>query len=272
MEEVKILAQSRAAYYGDGCFELLRSYQGRFVALDRHIDRLKAGMEYLGIKIPSAFTEHYFAHIIEKLLDRSELNDIDARIRIQVWRNGKPGYVTEKMSRGSFLITVAPIVQRIRSLKLAIVEQNMIPNELLNTSFKLSNGIHYILAERQAAEAGADSALMLTTKSYISQEVNSNIFWLKGNVIFTPSVECDILPGISRQILIDVLTEENNYDLVTGKFTIDDLDDAESVWLTNSVNEILPVSVINENTYCIDNDDFIKIRKLFKDRIRYLWL
>lgn len=272
IDEVKIMARSRAVYYGDGCYELLRSYQGRFVALDRHIDRLKAGMKYLDIKISSAITEYYFAHIIEILLEKSELNDTDAKIRIQVWRNGEPGYTTEKESRGSFLVTVSPITERIRSIHLGIAEQKRIPQNILNTKYKLSNGIHYIIAERQAKEAGADGALMLTVDNFISQTPKSNIFWLKGGIIYTPADECDILPGISRKILMDLIEKETDYKINTGQFLLKDLNDAQAVWTINSIEEMVPVSQVGETRFQIDQPDLIKIRKKYKDKIRYLWL
>jgi branched-subunit amino acid aminotransferase/4-amino-4-deoxychorismate lyase len=272
LEEVKIRAQSRAAYYGDGCFETLRSYQGRFVALDRHIDRLKDGMKYLGIKIPSAFTEHYLAHIIEKLLEQSELIEVDARIRIQVWRNGTPGYQTEIDSRSTFLVTVAPIIQRVQPLTMAVVEQRKIPGNLISSSFKLSNSISYILAERQAKGKKADEALMLTTDGYISEAATANLFWLKKKTVHTPSSDCDILPGITRDLLINLIEQDTDFKIHEGKYTLEDLNSAEAVWITNSIKEMNSVSKINDVMYKIDHPAYQILKKLLKDRIRYLWL
>jgi branched-subunit amino acid aminotransferase/4-amino-4-deoxychorismate lyase len=167
---------------------------------------------------------------------------------------------------------VAPILQSVEPITLAVVKQRKIPGSLISSSFKLSNSISYILAERQAKEKIADEALMLTIDGYISEVATANLFWLKKNTVYTPSKECDILPGITRDLLITLIKQDTDYKIREEKYTMDDLKGAEAVWITNSIKEMNAVSKINDVTYKNDHPAYQILKKLFKDRIRYLWL
>jgi branched-subunit amino acid aminotransferase/4-amino-4-deoxychorismate lyase len=78
-----------------------------------------------------------------------------------------------------------------------IISKKGVPGECRPASLKLSNMLHYRNAFREAADAGADDALMLTVMA-IAESSIANIFWKKENEVYTPSPACDILPGIMR--------------------------------------------------------------------------
>jgi len=85
-------------------------------------------------------------------------------------------------------------------------------------------------------------------------------------------LECDILPGITRGLLMTLIEQDTDYKIREGKYTMEDLSSAEAVWITNSIKEMNSVSKINDVTYTIDHPAYQTLKKLFKDRIRYLWL
>jgi len=237
--EANIPAISRGAVYGDGCFETLKSYHGKFLALDKHIDRLNAGMAYLGITAPKESTEGRYAYIIQDLLERNQLLDSDARIRIQIWRMGPLGYQTAEYSDAILLVNTFSIGSTLLPLNLYNVQRRRIPNVCLPSHLKLSNGLNYILAQREAAVMGNGEALMRTIQGHISETSMANIFWVRDGVLETPALECDVLPGITRQLIMDAA--EAIMPVSEVVVTPDVLQQAECVFTSNSLRELHPV-------------------------------
>jgi len=82
----------------------------------------------------------------------------------------------------------------------------------------------------EAVRRGFDDALILNTKGFIAEASRSNIFFVNKNRLFTPSLECGCLPGITRQAVIDI-AERAGIKVIEGKFTLIDLYKAEKLSL-----------------------------------------
>ncbi|MEX2640439.1 MAG: aminotransferase class IV [Balneolales bacterium] len=268
-DEAVIPAVSSAASYGDGCFETLRAYSGRLPALGRHLNRLKRSMTYLGMAIPDGFTPEYFTEEADRLLERNALKETDARVRLQIWRVGPLGYGSGDDDPVSFLLTATPLAGPGGAVSLFVATRRRIPSEALGSGFKLSNGLNYILARREAVKNGFNDALMLDCRNRISETTIANIFWKSGNDVFTPSVGCDLLPGITREIQLEWLQGQNNLSVHTGEFTLEDLMKAGTAWLTNSVQEVMPVSFVNETPFNEDDPFLEKLKQEYRKRIRH---
>jgi 4-amino-4-deoxychorismate lyase len=103
-----------------------------------------------------------------------------------------------------------------------------------------------VLAKRELAASGASAGaegLMLTREGWLAEGVVSNLFFLKEGVVRTPAVETGILPGITRALTLE-LARSLGYRTEEGYYTIEDLLRADEVWLTGSVQELVPVTRI----------------------------
>ena len=129
---------------------------------------------------------------------------------------------------------------------------------------KLSNSINYIKAAQEAKKKGGDDALMLTIDKNISETTISNIFWIKGNQVFTPSLNCDLLPGVTRSILIELISQDSELELVEGEFKLEEVYSAEAVFCTNSVMEMKSVSSVDDHSFEIGHLNFEKLKDDFK--------
>lgn len=258
---------SRGLMYGDGVFETFRTYAGKTLLLDKHIDRLLEGLKLLAINPRSEFKPDRLRQILYNLLKKQQLLNTDAIIRMQVWRGGERGYHPQKNSDTHFSITASVCPDDFSPPTLASVEQRRIPSQSLPSHVKLTNGINYILASRQASEKGADDALMQTIGGWISETTIANIFWCKGDTIFTPDTDCDLIPGITRDVVTTLIKEQNHWQLEEGKYSLSHLSDADAVWICNSVREILAVRKIDGSSFNIDHPVILNLQAQY-DRFR----
>lgn len=254
---------SRGLMYGDGVFETLRTYKGKTLLLEDHLNRLHSGMYMLGMKVDTHVKVEALKERIWKLLDKKQLLNVDAIIRLQVWRDGQRGYHPKTDSNIHYSITGSACPEDFRPPALATVKQRRIPSQSMPSFAKFTNGINYIMAARQASEKGGDDALMQTIDGYISETTIANIFWVRGDTIFTPDKECDLIPGITRNIILEMIGESNRWKCQEGKYTLDHLLDADSVWICNSVREVLAVEKIDSEKFDTDHPVIKKLQERY---------
>ncbi len=259
--EVTIFPVNRGMMYGDGCFDTLTGYQGRFLHLEEHFDRLKQGAGYLGMDVD--FDLASFRSKLQELLSANSMEHEDAVLRVQCWREGGRGYYTDSR-KAAWLTTCSARQENAEPLRLATASVRAIPPEALARKYKLSNGLNYIQAAREARSLGADDALMLTVNGVVSETSVANIFWVKDSTVYTPSEECDLLPGITRKILIGLIREMKDTQLEEGRFTPDAVLRADAVWCSNSVREILAVQSLDEQRFDPDHACIRELRSHFK--------
>lgn len=240
--------ESRAVRYGDGCFETFRSYKGAFLELQDHIDRLEGALAYLKISSPLSLERKSLKDQVHSLLRKNNLANEEAVVRLQVWRNGNRGFAIPSNANAGYSISVSPLPDIARSVSLSTVATRRIPSQALDPRFKLSNSINYIRASAEAQAQGADDALMQTIDGKVSETTIANIFWFIDEKVFTPSESCDILPGITRKLLIKLMKEELGITCNEGTFQPSDIYKAECAWICNSVREIVPIQQIDDHT------------------------
>ncbi|MEO1021553.1 MAG: aminotransferase class IV [Bacteroidota bacterium] len=253
--------QSRGLMYGDGCFETLRTYDSYFLKWEERIERLSEGMEYLKLAVP--FSSPYLKEAIQRLLRMNGKARDDAMVRIQCWRDGARGYYSAS-KKANWSVSVQAIPESSDQLSLHTSSVRAIPSVSLSRAVKLSNALNYVLAAKEANEHHYDDALMLTINGNVSEATSANMFWIKGNTVFTPSVECDLLPGIIRSMVIDVV-RESGFSIQEGKFLLTDLLEADFAFATNSVKEILRVSSVDHRRFPERNAVYTFIKRAFEN-------
>ena len=166
------------------------------------------------------------------------------------------------------------IVRNIRSYKLdnnknkySLKISNVIRNTEKGTSPSIKAGGNYLnsrYAKIEAIEHGYDDALMINHKGFISEATGSCIFFLKDGALFTPSLDCDILPSITRYRIIS-LCKKNRIKVIEGRYKPGDLIRSDAAFLCGSMIEIMPISNIDNMKFDTSNSSmFRNIVKLYK--------
>ena len=245
--EGHISLRDRGFLYGDGIFETLRSYNGTPFKLAEHLERLHSSARKL--KIPFEYTIKELTKNVKELL---EINNIpDAYIRITLSRGiGNNGLGINDNLESTLLIQNKPFMSYEKELYKKGMSLN-VSRARRSTScpiscHKTTNLLTSILLKEEAKEKSAQEAIILNTDGYVAECIVSNIFIVDSRKVITPSLDTNILPGITRKIVLDIC-KNNNISVSEDRFRIETLIKADEVFITNSLMEIMPIAEVEDN-------------------------
>ncbi|MCF6154707.1 MAG: aminodeoxychorismate lyase [Candidatus Brocadia sp.] len=238
----------RGFLYGDGLFETLRAYDKKPFRLEDHVTRLSNSVQHFGI--PFHYTPLQIRHIIEQLLTRNNLPD--AYIRMTLSRgSGANGLIPTGICNPTFVIYTKPFIAYSATLYKTGV--SLITSHIQRSTtcpisaHKTLNYLTNYLVKKEAVEKGVHDAIILNTEGHVAECAVSNIFIVERGTVITPSLQANILPGITRKIILE-LSKENGIHVSEELFGMERVRAAEEVFLTNSLMEIMPVSKIEGRT------------------------
>jgi branched-chain amino acid aminotransferase len=211
------------------------------------VDRLYRSAEAIELKIPMTKTR-----MIEAVIETLKANSLrDAYIRPIVTRGvGDLGLDPRKCLKPTvFIITdkIKLYPRKFYQEGLEIITAKTRRNfpKALDPRIKSLNYLNNILAKIDAIKAGTEEAIMLTYNEYVAECTGDNIFIVKGGVLMTPPVEIGALEGITRDAVIG-LVKNIGIDFSAKLLKVDDLYDADEVFLTGTAAEIIPVVSIDK--------------------------
>ncbi|MCL5071282.1 MAG: aminotransferase class IV [Actinobacteria bacterium] len=240
--------------YGDGVFETLRGYKGKLFKLEEHISRLFSSLKQL--KYNPHFDKKYIKSAVYKLLSQNSLLQHDAYIKIIVTRNRYGNRFRYDLQIKPNLIIIAkkldpyPDEYYKNGIKITTsdLKRSAIGNDLYR--FKLLNYFENIYVRNEAYGKQSLEGIFLTRDRLILEGSMSNIFYVKNSKVITPPLTQNILPGITRQVVIN-LCRKNNIKVSERRIHYFDIIRADEVFLTNSLMEIIPVKEID--IYKVEN-------------------
>lgn len=252
--EAKVSVFDHGFLYGDGIYETMRVYDGVVFMIDEHIERLYRSASLIGLSIPQKIADIKIA-IYETLKANSLTN---AYVRLTISRGyGQLGLDPDLCKEPTFVVITNEFKNYPKSyyeegIKLIIASVRRNLKEALNPQIKSLNFLNNILAKIEAKQADAYEAIMLNAAGHLTEGTISNIFFVTDGILCTPSVECGILDGITRALVID-LAVKNGIEVKEGAFTTDDLCRASEVFITNTTMEVMPARRVDKG---VDKTEF----------------
>jgi branched-chain amino acid aminotransferase len=247
--DAHLSAFDRGFQLGDGVFETLRAYAGRPIELLEHIDRLRRSADGLSIQLPTDVGGRVETAIAE-LLEAEGLAgpNGDAAIRITVSRGPivARGLVPADDPVAPTLVVQAwpvsppPPGNLEQGLRLVSSSVRRDPSNPL-AGLKTTSRADHVFARLEARAAGADDALFLTIDGRLSEATSANLFLVAGRRLATPSLDCAVLVGTTRQWLLR-WAPAAGLDPWEGSLRPDELLAADEAFLSSSVAGILPVT------------------------------
>ena len=256
--EASISLRDTGLLHAAGVFTTMRSYGGKVFRLPQHLARIRQSCDALFI--PIQYKDEILAAAIEELLSRNELSD--ARLRLTITR----GTARQNPLHGTQLepnafITAAPLEPYPqgfyeRGLTVILLDEQKLNPYDLQAGHKTLNYFSRLAALREANRRAAGEALWFNVHNYLQSGSIANVFVVKNNTLITPPARIDlrdqavaeatpyaksnVLPGVTRGAVLDI-AKENGIAVQYAGIDVNQLLDADEIFLTNSIMGVMPV-------------------------------
>ncbi len=229
--------------YGYGLFETMRAYGGQVFRLDGHLDRLARSAAILGLPLQ-------VQELKGAVMDTIQANKLkDARIRIAI-SIGEGGMAPDPgtCNKPTVLILAGhyqPYPERVYQKGFGAIISSIRRNSQSPLSgLKTANYLESILARQQARTAGVDEAIHLNEKGLLAEASMSNIFIVTNGILRTPGQDSGILPGITRETVLESALGLG-INTLEHDIPLEEVLQAREAFLTNSLIEVMPLTEID---------------------------
>ncbi|MDQ6762467.1 MAG: aminotransferase class IV [Bacteroidota bacterium] len=253
-----VSAANRGLRYGDGLFETMKCVNGKIINANFHFERLFAGLSLLQFDVPKQFTKDFILKKIGELCNKNKHNE-HVRIRLMIFRgnggifdpeNHLPNYIIESwelpgttlLNENGQTIDIFPDARKSCDSFSNIKSNNYLP---------------YTMAALYAKKNKLNDCMLLNSFERICDSVIANIFIIKENDIYTPPLSEGCVAGTMRRWMLKKFTLEN-YQVSEKILTVDDLLNADEVFLTNAIYYIKWVKSFRDKNY-----SNISVREIF---------
>ena len=238
VEQAKVSVLDRGFLYGDGVYEVIPVFAGKPLRLEQHMQRLQNSLGRISLENPCS--DEVWRQIFDELLarnpgedraiylqvtrgayskrDLSINNEYPATVFIMIMQVSRPD--VEKVSRGIAAITVDDFRWQACDIKSIALVAN-------------------VMIRQVASEAGVDDAI-LVRDGRVTEGTASNVFIVRQGTLITPPVDNRLLPGITRDLVIEI-AEKSNIMVEEREIDASELISADEIWMTSSTREIAPV-------------------------------
>jgi D-alanine transaminase len=240
----KVSVFDRGFLFGDGIYEVIPVYQGKICFFDRHMQRLLASLNSAGINIPDCDLLSISSQLIAKN------GSGDMQIYIQVTRgcqDTRKYDFPSSLSPTIVMFTLHAPYPTLAEKKVGIWANIVNDTRWQRCDIKATSMLANIMQNEEATSTGADTGL-LVRNGYLTEGSSSNVFIVdEKNIVRTPPLEKLCLPGVTRQIVIEMI-DSLKWPFEENKIDEKDLLNAKEVWITSTTKEIYPVTQINQQT------------------------
>lgn len=261
--EPSLFPGNRAFSLGDALYENLHAYATNLQFAGYHMERLLNHMKLLAYEIPGFFTTEMLRQLATQLLNKNRIFG-GAGIRLTVFRNqgrdapgGREGF--------SFLLES----QRLQTDHYRLNEKGLVAGlcqGFIKHTGPLSGirnacNLLYLLAEMEGQRRQIDCNILLNEAGRMVETTCSNIFLVSGNALFTPDIQQGCVPGIMRRVILELAAQSGYRINDQCSLTPAALDDAEEIFVTNTLEGIQWVGAYGERRY------YKRIAKKLVDRL-----
>ena len=246
IEQAKISPLDRGFLFGDGVYEVVPSYGGKLVGFLPHLKRMNEGLEAIGIS--TGWSEKQWLELCLKLIQENGAGNLGIYLQISrgtyaTRAHRFPDRVNPTIFAFCFEIPPAPVADKSQAKTYTVSTARDIRwdrRDIKSTSL-LGNVLHY----QQGVEQGNQETLLYNANNELTEASSCNAFVVKNGTVITPPLDHQKLPGITRQILLDILRNDGSIPVQERAISMDEVAEADEVWITSSSREIAPVVAID---------------------------
>jgi len=246
LKDAKVSVLDRGFLFGDGIYEVIPVYNGYAVGLEQHLTRLNNSLA--NIEMKPVLSSQQWHEVFEKLA--KNLDSLQHYyLYIQVTRGEMPirSHAIPDNYQATVLVTTFPIQHTTN----ATIEKGISVRTFTDTRWsgcrtKAITLLPNVLAKSSAQQQKAHDGIFVKN-NYALEGTSSNLFIVKNNHVYTTPLTENILPGITRSIVLTIL-KQSNINFTEELITTEALMQADEVWITSSIQEVTPVISIDGQT------------------------
>ena len=213
----------------------MRLEAGHIALWEGHVRRMKKAMQVLQLPLPAHVNEEF---LLKAIQDLANINGHDkARVRLQVYQSDNS---SENSVNSEWTIETEPAAWTDLKTYSLCLYPDAAKNPDSYANLKHGNYRLYHRTSEYAAEKKYDDAVVLNAKGHVCDSSRANIFIMRGKSIFTPLLEEGCIEGVFREYLIRTLSKAGQ-PVTECIIHPDELNEADEIFLTNSVRGIMPV-------------------------------
>ncbi len=244
------LINNRGFLYGDAVFETLIIFNDKILFWEDHYFRLMSSMRIIRLNIPDEYTPEFFKENIVKIHNNISQTG-NSRIRINIYRSSGGKYKPEK-NTPSFIISCESINYNTYKLNKGHYEVDLykdyyLDNQLIS-SIKSNNKIINVVASIYASENGFNNCILLNKDKLVSEFINSNLFIIKDEKIYTPTLKSGCLNGVVRKNLFKILSS-SSFEVCEQDLSTFDITQSDEIFGTNIAQGIFSVTKFRKKDY-----------------------
>lgn len=234
LTEASVNVLDRGFTFGDGIYEVIPVFNKKIFRFKEHHQRLVNSLKAIYMDDPLTKDEWY--NICNKLIDTVE--EVEQSIYLQITRG-----VTERdhdislAERPTIFAMSRPIVKKDLSAGIKAITSEDIRWQ--HCDIKAITLLPSVLLRHKAKQQAAKEAI-LHRDGVVTEGAATNVFIVKDGVVYTPPKNNHVLPGITRDLVVEILNENKN-DILEEPVKLTQLLNADEIWVTSSTWEIVPV-------------------------------
>ena len=247
LEEARISPLDRGFLFGDGIYEVVPSYAGSMVGFEPHIARMKSGLAAVGINLDWSETD--WADLCNRLITDNGAGNLGIYLHVSRGADTKrfhgfPENIAPTVFAFAFDIAPPPIAEKAlaRTYKVSTARDLRWERCHIKSTALLGNVLHF----QQGYEKGHGETILFNANNELTEASACNVFIVKNGIVITPPLDNQLLPGITRDIVLDVLRKDGSIPVEERIVTMDEVTSADEVWVTSSSKEIAPVIAVDD--------------------------
>ena len=235
VEQAKVSVMDRGFLFGDGVYEVIPCYAGQLFHLQAHIDRLSASLA--GVRMNNPYSTEQWLEIFKPLIDVSQ----NQYIYLQITRGVSPkrDHAFPDNTPQTIFVMCNNIVP-FAGLETGVKAITLDDSRWKYCNIKATALLAHLLHRQTAVDQECAEAILIDKEGFITEGAASNVFAVINGVMLTPANSNSILPGITRDVILE-LAEKNNIPFREDDISLAELKTASEIWVTSSTREIIPV-------------------------------
>ena len=249
LEEATISVMDRGFLFGDGVYEVIPVFANKLLRFDEHLTRLQNSLNRISLSNP--FDNHAWQTIFSNLLEKNSGEDRAIYLQLSRGVYDRRDLSTLVDAATQCSPTVFVMVLQVKQPDIEVLSAGISAITVDDfrwhaCDIKSTSLIANVMLKQQASDVNVDDAILIR-KGVVTEGTASNVFLVKQGVLITPPVDGQLLPGITRDLVIEI-AEKNAIVVEQREIKEAELVSADEIWMTSSTREIAPVINLNGQT------------------------